>query len=84
MEIKFKFKDLDVQGLNINIVREISCEQDTSSSVVDIQQQITKADAHWKRQLDVMEHTMKVLQRNWQKPSARHLKLPRPEDRDLF
>lgn len=67
MEIKINFnKDLDLQGLNINLVREISCEQD-DTSVVDIQQQIqeriTKADAHWKRQLDVMEHTMKVLQR---------------------
>lgn len=67
MEIKIKVnKDLDVQGLNVQLISQISCEQDTSS-VVEYQQQmqdvLSKADAHWQRQLDVMEHTMKVLQR---------------------
>lgn len=64
MEIKIKFnEDLVNQGLNINLVREISYEQDDTSYQQQIQECITKADAHWQRQLDVMEHTMKVLQR---------------------
>lgn len=67
MEIKIKFnKDLDVQGLNVQLVRETSLTNNNKSFTEyqqKIQKCIEKSDAHWQRQIETMEHTMHVLNR---------------------
>lgn len=66
MEIKIKLnEDLDLQGLNVHLVRETRCKQDASFAEYQqkMHERIEKADAHWQRQLDVMQHMHCVLQR---------------------
>lgn len=68
MEIKIKVnkEDLVHQGLNVQLVSYTSCEHNNKSFAdipQKIKEQISKADAHWQRQLDVMEHAMGVLRR---------------------
>lgn len=65
MEIKIEFLDLDVQGLNVQLVRETSCIHTSFSDIQKkkIEERQAKADAHFQRQLEVMKHTMDVLHR---------------------
>lgn len=65
MEIKIELnEDLVHQGLNMQLVRETSCKHNTSVEQIHrMKKQLQQADAHWQRQLGIMEHTMNVLQR---------------------